>query len=370
MARSAQEREALRLRCRIVVPGHRDCGPGEELIRIGEWCRAHGHRADRYGEGALIGSFEAKLAALTGKEAGVFMPSGTMAQQIALRIWAEETGVAHVAMHPTSHLEIHEERGYARLHRLDATLLGAHDRPTAAADLERCPERLAALLVELPAREIGGQLPPWNDLEALAGIARARGVRLHMDGARLWEAGPAYAPRTLAEICAHFDSVYVSFYKGIGALSGAMLLGPAAFARAARVWRRRHGGTLVQLHPAAASAAMRFDDALARMPAYRARAATLAAGLTAIPGCRILPSPPQVNMFHLHLAADADALTEARDRIADDTGVWLASRFVPGAIPGHAMTELHVGDNGLEAEDAVVLPLYARLLDEARANTG
>ncbi len=364
---TAQETDALRGQCTRIVPGYRESDPGEELIRVGEWCREHGHRPDRYGEGALIEAFEAKIAALTGMEAAVFMPSGTMAQQIALRIWAEESGVAHVGMHPTSHLELHEERGYARLHGLDATLLGARTHPTLAADLERCPERLAALLVELPAREIGGQLPTWDELVALSALARTRGVRLHMDGARFWEAREAYAPRTHAEICALFDSVYVSLYKGIGALSGAMLLGPAAFVRAARVWRRRHGGTLVQLHTAVASAAMRFDDALARMPALRSRAVALAAGLAAMPGVTVLPSPPQVNMFHLHIAGDADALTAARDRIALENRIWIAPRFSAAGLPGHAMAEFNVGDNLLDLPDTFVLPLFERLLAYARS---
>src|SRR4029453_12776628 len=108
---------------------------------------------------------------------------------------------------------------------------------TLAGDLKAYPERLAALLVELPAREIGGQLPTWDELNELSELARARGVHLHMDGARLWEAREAYAPRSLADICALFDSVYVSFYKGIGALAGATVPGPAHIAP-----RRRHRG--------------------------------------------------------------------------------------------------------------------------------
>ncbi len=367
MELSPKEQDALRLGCRIVVSGHREDAPGEELIRVGQWCRQEGHRADRYGEGAMIEAFEAKIAALTGMDAAVYMPSGIMAQLIALRVWAEETGVAHVGMHPTSHLELHEERGYARLHRLDASLLGHKDRPLRAVDLENCPERLAALLVELPAREIGGQLPAWEELEALGALARSRGIRMHMDGARLWEASAAYTPHTLADICMPFDSVYVSFYKGIGALSGAMLLGPAEFVRAARVWRRRHGGTVVQLHPAAASAAMRFDAALGRMPAYLARARTFARELAAIPGFAIQPSPIQVNLFHLHIAGRPEALVAARDRIATDTGIWLASRFMASSTPGHALTEIYVGENLLAVDDTTVLPLFARLLDQSRA---
>ncbi|MFO1399303.1 MAG: beta-eliminating lyase-related protein [Burkholderiales bacterium] len=362
-----EAREALRRQCTVSVGGA-DTPPGQELVAVGEWCRAQGHAADRYGDGALIGDFERRIAALLGHEAAVFMPSGTMAQQVALRIHADETGVGAFAMHPTSHVEIHELRAYSRVQRLDGVLLGPRDRPTLAADLAAWPERLAALLVELPAREIGGQLPSWDDLAALAAAARARGIRLHMDGARLWEAREAYAPRSHADIATLFDSVYVSFYKGIGALAGAALAGPASFIAQARQWRKRMGGTLVQLHPFVASAAMRIDVQLAKMPAWRARALGLAAALARVPGVRVLPDPPQVNMFHLHFAASPLALAEARDALAARERVWLG-RFAPGATPDAAQQELYVGDALAALPDAQVAAWYAGVVAAAQARS-
>jgi threonine aldolase len=366
MPRTPQEQDALRKRCSAVVAGAPDADPGAELIRVGQWCRDHGWQPDRYGDGALIGAFETKVAALLGKEAGVFMPSGTMAQQIALRIWCEQSGLPQFAMHATSHLELHEFRGYSRLHRLDAVILGPRERPTLAADLSGCAERVAALLVELPAREIGGQLPAWQELCDLSAVARAKGVKLHLDGARLWEAREAYAPRTFAEVCALFDSVYVSFYKGIGALAGAMLLGDAALIAEARVWRRRHGGTLPQLHPFVASAAMRLDGALAKMPAFRSRALALAEPLSRLPGVRLLPAPPQVNMFHLHVSAPPAALAAARDRIAEEDGVWIAPRFAPAQVTGASFTEIYVGDGLLAVANEDVVPWFAKLTAAAQ----
>lgn len=363
-------REALRLGCTVHVSGHASAAPGDELVRVGEWCRAQGLRADSYGNGELIGAFEAKVAALLGKPAAAFMVSGTMAQQIALRLWCDRAGAQHFAMHPTSHLELHEERAYAHLHGLKATLLGPRERPTEARDLTACPERLAALVLELPAREIGGQLPAWEELGRIAAVARERGTRLHMDGARLWEAREAYAPRTHAEICAHFDSVYVSFYKGIGGMAGAMLLGSEDFIAEARVWRRRHGGTLVQLHPLVASAAMRFDAQLAKMPVYRARAQTFAAALAGIDGIVVEPQPPAVNLFHAHFPVAPAALTAARDALAASHGAWLLNRAAPGRAPNASSTELYVGDNLLLLADADLIPLYALLLDHARAGNG
>src|SRR6202163_5137500 len=335
---TAAELESLRRRCTIQVPGHATAAPGAELASIGQWCQKRGWHADRYGEGELIEAFERKVATMLGKAAAVFTPSGTMAQLIALRIWCERAGVRRIAMDATKHLELHDERAHAHLHGLDLTLLGARERPTEARDLAALfaasaatsvatVEPPAALLVELPAREIGGRLPAWEQIEALSALAHGRGTRLHMDGARLWEAREYFAPKSLADLCAPFDSVYVSFYKGIGALAGAMLLGPEDFIAEARIWRRRHGGTLVQLHPFVVSAAMRFDLQLAKMAAYRARAAAFAASLAGIDGLSVEPEPPQVNLFHLHFEASAEALTSARDRIAADDGAWLASRF-------------------------------------------
>lgn len=353
-----------------MVSGHGDAPPGAELTRVAAWCREQGWHADRYGDGALIAAFEARVAALLGKAAAVFMPSGTMAQQIALRIACERAGNHHIAMHPTSHLELHEEHGYARLHSLRASLLGERDRPTAAHDLAALAEEPAALLVELPAREIGGRLPSWQELAALSALAHERGIWRHMDGARLWEAREYYAPASHADLAAQFDSVYVSFYKGIGALAGAMLLGPEDFIAQARVWRRRQGGTLVQLHPFVASAAMRFDGQLAKMAAYRARAADFARALAGIDGLVVDPDPPQVNLFHLHCRAPAEALTAARDRIAGEDGAWLAPRFVAGPAAQAASAEIYVGDSLLAIDRgddrAVLAPLYAKLMALAR----
>jgi threonine aldolase len=375
---TAAEQESLRRRCTIYVSGHVPPAPGAELVRVGQWCQEQGWHADRYGEGELIEAFERKVATLLGKAAAVFMPSGTMAQLIALRIWCERAGVRRIAMHATSHLELHEERAYAHLHGLDVTLLGARERPTEARDLATLfPESVAtsvatveppaALLVELPAREIGGRLPAWEEIEALSALAKGRGVRLHMDGARLWEAREYFAPKSLADLCALFDSVYVSFYKGIGALAGAMLLGPEDFIAEARIWRRRHGGTLVQLHPYVASAAMRLDMQLAKMPAYRARALDFAAELSTIEGVVIDPQPPQVNLFHAHFAAPPAELTAARDQIASEDGAWLAQRIGSGKTPGWSSTEIYVGDNLLSHDNSTVVPLFAKLLDLAHS---
>lgn len=278
MRYTPEQRQQLREGCELIVPGFAELSPSQEFKAMGDWCAERGVEHDHYGEGKLLEEFEQKIATLLGKPAAVFMPSGIMAQSAAVKIWTEAAHLPRFGMHPTSHLAAHEEEAWSALLHCHGVPIGDRLRPMLAKDLDASPQPMACVIVELPIREAGGQLPSWDELEALKAAARKRGIRLHMDGARLWE-GAAFYGRNCAEIAAGFDSVYVSLYKGIGAFAGAMLAGPADFIAQARLWRRRMGGTLHHLSPMVVSAAMRFDERLALMPALYARTLDFAAGL-------------------------------------------------------------------------------------------
>ena len=283
---------------------------------------------DPYGEGPFTAAFETRVAELLNMPAARFFPSGTMAQQVALRVWCDRAENDHFAMHPTAHLELHEKHGYQFLHQMRATLIGPADSPLLASHFAELEADVAALLIELPIREAGGLLPSWTQLEELKAAVTERNTRFHLDGARLWESAAFYG-RSYAEICAGFDSVYVSFYKGIGALSGAMLLGPEDFIEEAAVWQRRSGGNLYTMAPNVASAAMQLDERLEKMPAYYERSLALAAALSAIDGITVIPDPPHTNLFHVALAVDADTARNRRDEVARDTGLWLFGGVEP-----------------------------------------
>jgi threonine aldolase len=242
---------------------------------LAEWRRANGVTHDSYGEGALIEDFERRIAGLVGKEAAAVMPSGVMAQLAALRVWTERARLDRFGLHPTSHLIGHEREAYQAVFGLHGAVVGDRLRPMTAADLDAERSPLACLIVELPIREAGGQLPAWEELAALKDAARKRSIPLHMDGARLWESRAFYG-RSHAEIADGFGSVYVSLYKGLGGIAGAVLAGDQDFIAEARIWRRRMGGTLVHQSPIIISAAMRLDARLAQMDACHARALTLA----------------------------------------------------------------------------------------------
>ncbi len=279
-------------------------------------------RNDQYGAGGVVTQVESEVAELLGKEAAVFMPSGTMAQQIALRIWSDKRGSPKVAFHPTCHLQIHEQMAYSVLHGLTATLIGASDAVIRVADVEALPEDISTLLLELPQREIGGQLPPWDELATQCCLARSKGMRLHMDGARLWECRPYYN-RSYAEIASPFDSVYVSCYKILGGLPGAVLAGPADFVAAARIWLRRHGGNLHQQSPSAIAAKLGMDEHLPRIEAYVRKAQEIAAALRTLPEVRVVPEFPPTNMFHIYLTGDPTRLVNAALDVAEQDHVGL-----------------------------------------------
>ena len=347
-------------RCTRFVSGHGVMRPRAALAEIVD-AIDDDEIADMYGAGATIGAFEAELAELLGKEAAVFMPSGTVAQLIAVRVWAERARRPVIAWHPTCHLEIHEQAAYSALHGLRSRLVGDRNRLITLADLEGIAEPVAALLLELPQREIGGQLPEWDDLVAQTEWARGRGLARHLDGARLWEAAPHYG-RTPGEVAALFDTVYVSMYKAPGGIAGAALAGPADVMAEARVWLRRHGANLIHLFPYVLSARLNLRKRLPRMAGYRDRAISLAAALTALPGVRVLPDPPQTRMFHLYLPGDRDQLIAGSAAIAERDGVLLFRNLRTTDMPGYHVAELSVGDATEALTDAEIAGLFGQVL--------
>ncbi len=348
-------------KCRRVVgvPNPRDRDPRTTLLALAERAPAV-DEIDHYGEGALAERLEARIAALLGKEAAVWMPSGTMAQQIALRLHAERRGSRRVAFHPCCHLEEHEERAYEELHGLEAQLLGSRDRLMTASDLDELQEPVAAVLLELPERELGGLLPAWDDLAAICAKARAQGAALHLDGARLWQCGPFYE-RGLDEIAGLFDTVYVSFYKDLAAPAGAALAGPADLIEEARVWQVRHGGRLYSVHPFLIAAERGLDEVLPRIPELVAHARELAAALAELDGLELVPDPPQTTMLHVYVHRPLEPLQEAALDQAERTGTFLGF-FRPTAVPEVQRVELTIGPASLEVPVVEARALWQELL--------
>lgn len=297
---------------------------------------------DMYGAGPIIDEFQDKMAAVLGKESSVFFPSGTMAQQIALRIWCDRKGIARVAYHPLSHLEIHEQDGLKKLHHIETVLLADKSRVITLADVQGLSTDIACLLLELPQREIGGQLPSFEELEAISAYCREKGIMLQLDGARLFEILPYYK-KTAAEVCALFDSVYISFYKGLGGIAGAILAGPKDFTEESKLWKRRHGGDLINLYPYIMTADYYYEQRVGKMGHYYEGAKALAAHYSACQAVKVRPEVPVSNMFHVHIALPKAQVEEILAQVCEATQVGFSS-YVRKVSETSSYYEVSIGD--------------------------
>jgi threonine aldolase len=324
--------------------------------------------ADTPADGAdgPVAVLEARIAALLGTQAALFFPTGTMAQQVALRVHAERRNRQAWAGHPQCHLEVWEKHGYQVVHGLRFHPVGDRHALMSRTDLDAVAEPLAAVVWELPQRDIGGQVPAWDDLCEQVTTARAGGAAAHLDGARLWEAQPFY-DRPHAEIAALFDSIYVSLYKGLQGVRGAVLAADADTIAQATVWRARLGGSIPDAWPLALAALVGLDDLLPRMPAYRDHAVAIAAAINADGTARAWPDPPQTPLFHVHIPASKAALERAQAILIEQTGVQVFGYARSAADPGRCSFEISVGERATDFTPNEVVDLIHQLLDRTRA---
>ncbi|MEI9982539.1 MAG: beta-eliminating lyase-related protein [Aliidongia sp.] len=359
---SPKSRE-IRNGCTKILSGHRPRTARQWFEALATSVEAD-TRLDEYGDGDAIQALERETAALLGKPAATFMPKGIIAQQAALRVWTDRSNRPIVALHPKSHIAFDERDAIERLHRLSLTRLGHDFAPFTAADLAAAGEAFGAVVVELPLRRAGYKLPDWAALVGISDWCREHAVPLHFDGARLWESQPFYG-KSLAEIAALADSVYVSFYKGLGGLAGCVLAGGERFIREARVWQGRHGGFLPSSPAEIASVQAGLRHHLPRMPLYAARARSLAAALDVLPGVRSVPLPPQTNSFQLYLPGAPAALETAHLALAEAEQRWLFGRYAPTGRPDQTMVEIAIGDAVEDWHDDEIVTAVAALIERA-----
>jgi threonine aldolase len=219
--------------------------------------RARAVEEDTYLIGGEVESFEQHWAALLGKETAVFMPSGTLANQLALRALAGDR--RRVIVQETSH--IYNDTGDACQTLSGLTLLPLAQGKASidVADVEAAVNRTAsgrvaaaigAIAIESPVRRLAGEMVPFADIQALAAFAKQRGIAMHLDGARVFIAS-AYTGITPAQYAAEFDTVYVSLWKYFNCGVGAILAGPRRVLDGMFHARRMFGGNLAAGWPAA-----------------------------------------------------------------------------------------------------------------------
>jgi threonine aldolase len=273
---------------------------------------------ERAHEDPTVNRLNARCAARLGKEDAVFLPSGTMANEIALAVHCRPG--EEVLCDTTSHIIGFEGGGPAALAGVMIQTLAGHRGIFGAEPLRMAlrPDRPYAprqrlVVVEQTSNLGGGAIWPLATLEAVADVAQDAGLATHMDGARLMNACVASGVDA-ASFARRFDSVWIDFSKGLGAPGGAVLAGSRAFCEEAFRLKLRWGGAMRQSGIIAAACEYALDRHVERLAEDHANARRLAEGLAAISGIAIDPAEVETNLVYFDVAASgltAAAFAEA-----------------------------------------------------------
>jgi threonine aldolase len=307
---------------------------------------------DVWGEDPTAAALERRSAEVLGKEAALFVPSGTMANQIALLLHCRPGD--DVIVGRGSHTRLYESGAGAAWAGVQFTEIGSADGTFAAPELgeaclpsDRNLPRTRLVAVENTHNRGGGRIWPQPQLAAVVAEARARGLALHLDGARIWNAAVATG-RPERELAAPFDTVSACFSKGLGAPVGSVLTGPAEAIERARRFRKMLGGGMRQVGVLCAAALHALEHHRARLAEDHANARRLAEGLARLPGVRIDPATVQTNIVIFEVEPLAAAELAARIATA---GVRIAPI---GASRLRAVTHLDVDASGIDGALAAI----------------
>ncbi len=330
----------LKQSCRWILSRQRAATAGDTLAHLAAHHCAE-DAIDDYGSGGAVARLEQLTTARLGKDAGLFFIKGVTAQLCVLRAYAQARGCRNVVIHPMSHMDMDEAGAIETVADLRAIRLGRF-APFTAQALEGLTEPLAAVVVELPLRRAGFVLPEIDDLRAISVWCRKHSIPLHFDGARLWEAAAGYGVSE-AELAGLADSVYVSYYKGLGGLGGAMVSGSATFVESLRVWKTRYGGDLFTAYPYAIAAIDGLERFAPRLTEFVDRARALAAALAGVTDILVHPNPPHTNAFQVWFPGRPSALVERHRQFAAAQKLWLFDGFSEAPLAGHSMAEIQIG---------------------------
>jgi threonine aldolase len=298
-----------------------------------------------------------RMAKLLGKEAAVFLPSGTMCNQIAILTHCRPGD--EILAHETAHILTSEGGGAAALTGAQITSLKGARGMFEVAELDAAlrphtryamPQVLVE--VEQTANHGGGAVWPLAKLNAVGDWAHAHGMATHMDGARLMNAAVA-AGVPAVEMVAGFDSVWLDFTKGLGAPLGAALCGSAEFIDRAWRWKQRLGGSMRQAGLCAAGCLYALDHHVDRLAEDHENARVLARGLAQIEGITV--EPPDTNLVFF----DTRGTGMTANDLAARARVRGVSFSTSGVHRGRACTHLDVTRAQIEEAIAVIRELRA-----------
>ena len=307
---------------------------------------------DVYGDDPTVNSLEERVAALFGKEAGLFTPTGSLANQLAIRTLVKPG--EEILVETRSHI-VRAELGAA------ATFSGITTRTWPSADgLLRAEDPLAiahenagpylvsttAIAIENTHNFGGGTIQPIEEIAVLSQAARARGIAMHLDGARIWNAHVASGV-SFSEYGKHFDTISVCLSKGLGAPIGSVMLSDKSRVADARIWRKRYGAGMRQVGIIAAAGHYALDNNINRLSEDHDRAKRLAQALHSVNNSLVDPAKVVTNIVGLDLVGMGMTAAELSAR-CKDAGLWISALG-----PHYARLVTHLDFDDAQCEEAI-----------------
>ena len=307
---------------------------------------------DVYGDDPTVNSLEERVAAMFGHEAGLFSPTGSLANQLAIRTLVKPG--EELLVETRSHI-VRAELGAA------ATFSGITTRTWPSADgslkaedpLAIAHENAGPYLVSTKAIAVenthnfgGGTVQPIEEIAELSSAAHARGIAMHLDGARIWNAHVASGV-SFAEYGKHFDTISVCLSKGLGAPIGSVMLSTKERVAQARIWRKRYGAGMRQVGIIAAAAHYALDNNINRLADDHARAKKIALALAAVDATLVDPAKVVTNIVGLDLSKIGITAADLTTR-CKEAGLWISALG-----PHYARLVTHLDFDDTQCDEAI-----------------
>ena len=309
---------------------------------------------DVYGDDPTVNALEERIAAMFGHQAGLFSPTGSLANQLAIRTLVKPG--EELLVETRSHI-VRAELGAA------ATFSGITTRtwPTSDGTLKAedplaiAHENAGPYLVSTKAIAVenthnfgGGTVQPIEEIAKLSSAAHARGIAMHLDGARIWNAHVASGV-SFAEYGKHFDTISVCLSKGLGAPIGSLMLSTKERVAEARIWRKRYGAGMRQVGIIAAAAHYALDNNIARLAEDHARAKKIAVAIAAIDASLVDPSKVVTNIVGLDLSKFGITASDLTVRCRE-AGLWISALG-----PHYARLVTHLDFDDAQCDEAIAV---------------
>ena len=298
--------------------------PGDYINELQKTHNTEKINKDQYGMGGAVEQLEKRMAELTGKDKAIFMPSGTMANQMAIAILSGEN--AKVFVQDLSHVYRDEADAAQTVFNKRLIPLAKNETFFTSQQLreaiESLPEQevfqsgVGAVAIENPVRRASGRMVPYEEIQKISAYCKSKNIKLHLDGARLFIAS-GWSGISIKDYASHFDTVYISLYKYLGASGGAILCGDRSAIDKLPHMIKIHGGTMYGNWANAAMALHRLEGFEGRLKESIRRANEIFTALNKNPAIKITPLNGGTNMYNLSLSKEKDGkkLQESLNKI-------------------------------------------------------